>query len=277
MDTALMRWLLVGQDILLFILPAVIIAWIAAKRLYGATSWGRAFQWLRMGTVGTSNRASVFLMATILMLVAQPGINLIASLNEMIKLPEFLSGMEAWMQRMEAANAATTEQLMATKTIGGFLANIMVIGLLAAFSEELLFRGALQGLFMLPAQLKARRRGDVLTDTTSRATTAAIWAAAILFSALHMQFYGFIPRMLMGALFGYMLVWSGSLWIPILMHAVNNSMVVIAYAVLPKDKIISSTLETFGTADTWYVGVISLALVAGLIYRIRKILLSSQV
>ena len=301
-----MRWLLVGQDIVLFIFPAMLIALIVCRhynqRVGGSLLRG-AFDWLGLQSRRQCSQSpqpssaasptpailqrdvplSVWGMAILLMLLAQPGINLLAYLNEMIHLPEALAGMEAWMQQMESANAATTEQLMATKTIGGFLANIAVIGLLAAISEEMLFRGAIQGVFALPS-LRSRNlcssrsgsSGVSAANAVRPGVAAAIWAAAILFSAMHLQFYGFIPRMLMGALFGYMLVWSGTLWLPILMHATNNTMVVIAYAIWPQDKTISSTIETFGTADTWYVGVISLVLVGGLIYQIRKSLLSSQ-
>ena len=54
-----------------------------------------------------------------------------------------------------------------------------------------------------------------------------IWTAAILFSAFHLQFYGFFPRMLLGAYFGYLLYWSHSIWLPIFAHFINNAIAVI--------------------------------------------------
>jgi uncharacterized protein len=56
----------------------------------------------------------------------------------------------------------------------------------------------------------------------------SIWFAAILFSAIHFQFFGFVPRMLLGALFGYIYYWSGNLTLAILAHFVNNGVSVLA-------------------------------------------------
>ena len=136
------------------------------------------------------------------------------------------------MKQMEEANAATVAQLLGESGIGALLANLAVVALMAALSEEVLFRGMIQGLF------------------TSRTVHTGIWVTAILFSLMHLQFYGFVPRMLMGALFGYILVWTGSLWVPITMHFVNN-----ALAVLLTDVV---WLEHFGREETWWVGALSL-------------------
>ena len=201
----------------------------------------------------------VAVLSIVLMLAAQPAINLIADINSKMSLPAFMSDIETWMQQMEEANKQTTEALMATTSIGGVLANVLVIGLLAAMSEELLFRGALQGLF--------GRRLEYPNYSTPH---AAIWVTAILFSLMHLQFYGFIPRMLMGALFGYVLAWTGSLWVPILMHFVNNGSVVIVYAIMHHRGVDMDALETMGTGSTWWLGVISLIVVCTLIYLLKK-------
>ena len=103
---------------------------------------------------------------------------------------------------------------------------------------------------------------------------AGIWVAAILFSALHMQFYGFIPRMFLGVLFGYLLVWTGSIWMPITAHFVNNASAVLFYYLFSND-LVNKELETIGAAesDMYYV----IASMAGmfiflfLIYRYQKI------
>ena len=55
----------------------------------------------------------------------------------------------------------------------------------------------------------------------------AIWITAILFSAFHMEFFGFLPRLLLGALFGYFVAWSGSIWPSVWGHFVNNGTAVI--------------------------------------------------
>jgi hypothetical protein len=98
----------------------------------------------------------------------------------------------------------------------------------------------------------------------------AIWVTAIVFSAIHMQFYGFIPRMLMGAMFGYVFVWTGSLWVPVLMHFTNNCIAVLVYY-LTDDGGQNSIADTFGSGDTWWIGALSLVAVGCLLWLLRRI------
>ncbi len=96
-----------------------------------------------------------------------------------------------------------------------------------------------------------------------------IWVSAILFSALHMQFYGFFPRMLLGAFFGYLLLWSGSLWLPIIAHFVNNCVAVIFYY-LKFNGIKVVDIEIIGTGETLWLGILSGIVCVFLGYLIRK-------
>ncbi|MEL7006274.1 MAG: CPBP family intramembrane glutamic endopeptidase, partial [Bacteroidota bacterium] len=86
------------------------------------------------------------------------------------------------------------------------LVAIIVIAVIPAIGEEIVFRGMLQNEL----------------HTASKNAHVAIWVSAIIFSAIHMQFFGFFPRLLLGALFGYLYYWSGNLIIPILAHFINN-------------------------------------------------------
>lgn len=241
-----MRWLLVGQDLLLFILPALWLAWRTDNQ---------PAAYLRMHK-GMS--VSTALIAIILMLLAMPAINLIGHWNEQLTLPAFLRPLEAWMQQMEQSTEWTTNRLLNVTTVGGLLANVGLIGFLAAMSEELTFRGVLLRFF-------TRQNTD-----TSRTPHAAIWAVAVLFSLIHFQFYGFIPRLLMGALLGYALWWTGSLWVPVLMHFVNNATAVVVTFIFQKTGIDTSWLEAFGTRNTMWVGMASLVVTAGMIYLLRR-------
>ena len=104
-------------------------------------------------------------------------------------------------------------------------------------------------------------------------THAGIWITGALFSAIHIQFYGFLPRMLMGVYLGYLLVWSGSLWAPVLAHFINNGTAVL-FSFLEERNIVSGSVDKFGSqsSDYWYV-LISAALVSVLlffIYRLSK-------
>ena len=236
-STASLKWLQFAQTIATFLLPPVFCAYI----------WSddhKPFTWLRLDT-----RPDGFLclIAIGIMLCAIPAINLLADLNNRIVFPAALAALEQQLRAMEEAASVLTERFLQVDNLGGLLINIGLMALLPALSEELSFRGTLQ-------QVLGRNH-------------VAVWLTAIIFSAIHMQFFGFIPRMLMGAMFGYIFLWSGSLWIPILMHFTNNSLAVIAYYTFGQN----SSADTIGTGTTWWLGVLSLILTSlGLLIFYRR-------
>jgi uncharacterized protein len=153
----------------------------------------------------------LFILTILLMFISVPLLELSVEINTSMKLPAFLAEIEEWMRRQEDQMAEVTKQLLTMKTFGALLVNLLMLAVIPAIGEEFIFRGCLQRLF------------KEITGNHH----IAIWLTAIIFSAIHMQFYGFIPRMLLGAMFGYLLVWSNSLWLPILAHFVNNATAVI--------------------------------------------------
>lgn len=132
--------------------------------------------------------------------------------NQNLEFPKFLSGFESWAKSTEEKLAELTMFLTKFDTVGQFILAFIVIAVLPAIGEEIVFRGMIQNDFY-----RATRNAHI-----------SIWMSAILFSAIHLQFYGFIPRMLLGALFGYLYYWSGNLLMPILAHFVNNGFTVVA-------------------------------------------------
>lgn len=227
-----MKWLQLLQSVATFLLPA----------LAGAYLWSNTpMQWLHLNKKPSWQEA---LAAVVVMLLAIPGINLLSAWNQQMVLPEWMSGIEQWMRMQEDAAAQLTEQFLRVDTVGGLLVNIGLMALLPAVGEELTFRGVVQGMF-------------------TRNRHVAIWATAAIFSFVHMQFYGFLPRMLLGAMFGYMLWWTGSLWVPMLMHFVNNCAAVVvaylAYNHLEEGR--AEMLDTIGTEDTILLGVFSICIV----------------
>ena len=239
-----LKWFQFLQTTATFLLPPFLMAYLWSKK---------PMKWLYLDQ---SIPMKSEIIAIFLVLVASPGINLLSYLNRQIALPECLSGIETWMQQQEEAAAVLTERFLSADSIGVFVVNILLMALLPAVAEELTFRGVLQHLFT--------------PRTGIRTPHIAIWATAIIFSAIHCQFYGFIPRMLLGAVFGYALVWSGSLWLPILMHFTNNALAVIVYFIAHKAGWDTNNMDAFGTGDTWWVGVLSLALVVVGIYLLRR-------
>ena len=131
---------------------------------------------------------------------------LIIEWNQGIVFPESLKGIEKWMKKSEETAGELTKFLTDFKTPSQLIVAMVVVAVLAGISEELLFRGVLQNI-----TLRASGNPHV-----------AIWFAAFVFSFIHFQFYGFVPRMLLGALFGYLYYWTKNIWIPIFAHFVNN-------------------------------------------------------
>ena len=242
-DINTLKWIQLLQTITLFLLPSLMIAYLGTKA---------PFSWLQLDKKADWK---VFLWAVGIMLVALPAINLLAQWNQQMELPTWLSGLEEWMKSKEAEAEWLTKQFMSATTISALLVNLFLMAVLPAVSEEITFRGVLQQLLTAP-----HRRSPHL----------AIWLTAIIFSAVHMQFYGFVPRMLMGALFGYMLVWTGSLWIPILMHFTNNAMAVILYFVALRADLDIDKVDAIGTGDTLWLGIVSMLITIVGIYAFRR-------
>jgi uncharacterized protein len=194
------------------------------------------------------------LLVIALIFFALPVINFTGELNNQMHFPEWASGVEDWMKNAEERAEELTKAFLKVENIGGLMFNLFMIALLPAIGEELLFRGVIQRIF---------------TEWT-RSHHWGIWLSAIIFSALHIQFYGFIPRMLLGVLFGYLLVWSGSIWLPIIAHFFNNAFAVIAMYLIDRG-IINPELEEIGTgAESYYAAFLSLGIVILLILLLRK-------
>ena len=243
--TESLKWLQFLQTLGTFLLPPIICAWIWDSN-------HRPFAWLKMSNDRHSKtNIRLYLIAILIMICAIPAINLLADLNSHIKLPESLDFIEQFLKQQEETAAALTERFLQADNIEQLLINIGLLALLPALAEELSFRGTLQ---------------QILSNNH-----IAIWITAIIFSAIHMQFYGFIPRMLMGALFGYMFLWTGNLWIPILMHFTNNGIAVIVYYLSDGiEENGKSYADTIGAGTTWWLGLLSLLAVIGLIVFLLK-------
>ena len=247
--TSSLKWLQCIQTLSLFLFPALLCAWLWEEK-------HRPFHWLRMDKMISWH---VVGLAALVMVCAIPGINLLADLNGRIVLPECLSSLEQFFRQMEEEAALLTKRFMQADNVWVMMINMGLMAVLPALAEEMSFRGVLQQLL------------------SGKRTHVAIWLTAVIFSAIHMQFYGFIPRMLMGALFGYVFVWTGSLWVPIVMHFVNNGMAVLVYYILSLQGVAMETnyADTLGAGTTWWLGVISL-LTVGILLRVLYLRITSQ-
>lgn len=182
-----------------FLFPAIALAWTGSPA-------PRRFLSLR-----PLPNTQLFLLTAVSVILLSPAISLTGLLNQQMELPSFLAPVETWMRAQEASAEAITVMLLADNDILSLLFNLIVIALAAGVTEEFFFRAALQRVI----------------GGWTRNPHIIIWCAAILFSAFHLQFFGFLPRMLLGAYFGYLLYWTRNIWIPAFAHFTNNAVAVI--------------------------------------------------
>jgi hypothetical protein len=240
----MMRIAAVLQDILLFIIPALVTA-ILITRLPATFL-----------AVDKKPKGVAVILAIATMICSIPAMNALITFNDGIHLPQSMAALEAAMRYTEEAAQKSIATLLGGDGIGSLAVSVLIVGVLAGFSEEIFFRGTFLRLL-----------------TTGRVNThVAIWVVAFIFSAMHMQFYGFMPRMLLGAFFGYLLCWSGSLWLPIIMHALNNSLYIIGEWSAGGNE---ASINTFG-AESMPAVAVSIVLTAAGLYTLRKSLISKH-
>lgn len=229
-----LKYLQTIQAIGLFIFPAFLIAYLYSTKpsIYLKFS---------------PELSSVNIILCVIILISSiPIINYLAVFNESMKLPEWLSGIENWMRESEDNAIKATEAFLQMNTIGSLFFNLIMIAVLPAIGEELIFRGIFQRIF---------------AEWTKNMHVGII-IAAFLFSAMHMQFYGFLPRFLLGVLFGYLFYWSNNIWIPIIAHFINNATAVIVYYFYA-DKMIEN-VESFGASQGSYSFLLISMFIVGL-------------
>ncbi len=191
--------MLTMQDILAFILPAVVTMAIIYRRPFHVMGLDRAPSWLAIAIV------------IVFYVISLPAMNWLVEMNKAMSLPSWMAGIEQAMRTAEDNAAEVTQEMLNINSVWQLILCVLVVGVMAGLSEEMLFRGA-----MLRTMQDSRLGKH-----------AVVWITAILFSAFHLQFYGFVPRMLLGVWLGYLFVWTGSLWVPIIAHTLNNSTVVL--------------------------------------------------
>ncbi|MFG6382279.1 MAG: CPBP family intramembrane metalloprotease [Muribaculum sp.] len=216
---ARMRWATLVQDIFMFIMPVVLTMLIVARQPMTFTGLGNRV---------TSRQVLWVILISIL---AIPAMNCLVAWNENIHFPQSMAGLEGILRGSEERARGFVDMLMGGDTVTDLLLGILIMGCLTGLAEELFFRGGMQPLLC-----------KFMHDNHH----AAIWATAVIFSAVHLQFFGFFPRVLMGAFFGYLFYWSGSLRLSVFAHALNNSLVVLNFWLMNKG-IAGGDINTLGS------------------------------
>jgi uncharacterized protein len=193
-DISLLKFIQIVQSLTFFIIPAIILNYILFKPEKNFI------------TTGKFPHILLIVLVIITLLVSSPIIELLVKWNSAMKFPSFMAGIEIKFQQLESSAAVLTEKLLSGTKITDYLFNLVMVAIIPAIGEEFLFRGVFQ---------------RILAEW-SKNIHVAIILASILFSAFHLQFYGFIPRFLLGLFFGYLFYWKGNIWLAVFAHFINN-------------------------------------------------------
>jgi len=226
----------IGQ-LLSFTIPSLFFMWLIHQK-----------DWLRSLQINTLPNWFPSLLGGVFILCLFPLAQWTYWLNQQIPMPN-------WVVDQEQLINQTIISLLKIEQPYELVLNLIIIGVLPAIGEELLFRGILQeklARFWQQPHL-------------------AVWVSAFIFSAIHFQFQGFLPRLLLGAALGYLLVWTRNLWIPIIAHFVFNASQVLFQYVYYNDQADYLDLEKADSFPIWMLlGTL------GLLFLIRQILRKNE-
>ena len=183
----------------LFIFPALLFGYFTNKSIKSGLSFSKNLP------------AKTIVITVTVTLLSIPFINLLAQWNSNWHLPEFLSEVELWMRAMQTQNDQLMEKILIMNTPSAIGINFIMMAILPAIGEELIFRGIIQ---------------KQLISWLSN-PHVAIFITSIIFSAFHLQFLGFFSRLLLGMIFGYLFYYSKNIWVPIIAHFTNNSLALV--------------------------------------------------
>jgi len=241
----IIKFFQIFQSVTLFIIPALVASWLFSKNAPGYLK------------VNTQTSAFTVLLVFLSVFAAIPLLNIVTSFNARLDLPDSWQVLENEMKAMEESAGRLTELFLKSNSTADLLINFLMIAILPAIGEELFFRGVVQRL---------------LIELTKN-EHIGIFIAAFVFSFIHFQFYGFLPRFLLGLYFGYLFIWSGTIWIPIAAHLANNGIAVFYYHFASKP-VGQTALDTVGTTDDpgylLYISVFTTCILIGMIYLREK-------
>ncbi|MBO3272556.1 CPBP family intramembrane glutamic endopeptidase [Hymenobacter defluvii] len=194
------------------------------------------------------------LMAALLVIASLPLMTTLIAWNAQVHLPDALHGVEVWAKEKEDQAQALTKALTNFNSPLRFWIGVLVIAIVPAISEELVFRGVIQR--------------NLVQSFASR--HVGVWAAAFIFSAIHLQFFGFVPRFVLGLLLGYLYEWSGNILVPMAAHFTQNfTQLLLLY--WQQNQWVSPELDPDANeAMPWPWVLASLLVTAGLLYWLHE-------
>ena len=227
-----LRFMQISSQIFTFVLPPILYAMLVKERPFKSLGFSKStILWLILG---------VAMMYTIL-----PLNSIFTEWNANIKFPESLASFEKLMQDLQENATEIMMRFINVDTIGGLILNLFMIAGLAALGEELLFRSVIQ-----TSLIRICKNAHI-----------GIFIASAIFSLFHMEFYGLLPRLVLGLLMGYMYYYSRSIWIPMAMHFANNGTIVFLYY-LNNIGAINIDVESFGETNIFVLILSIITMVA---------------
>jgi uncharacterized protein len=194
-NVSALRVLQFTSTLCMFFLPALATAYMLSKKPY---------KWL--GFTQGFGRHQLFLVI-VMMTIGLPLAGALGNLNKMIPLPAIV---EQFFTHLELKYDSQIETIAKMGSFKEYLLSVLMIGLLPALFEETFFRAGIQ---------------RTLTDATKR-PVLAIALTSIIFSAIHLSYYGFIPRIALSVVLGLIYYHSKSIWLSIIAHFFNNAVTV---------------------------------------------------
>ncbi len=226
---------------LIFIFPALIFGFLMSKN---------PFSYLKLNT---KLHFKNIIFCFIIVFLSLPLIGVMVEFNKNITMPSFLSGIEKWMRESEEQAFLVTEAFLDVYSIKNYLFNILVIAIIPAIGEELIFRGVLQ---------------RVIIEWINK-PLLAILITSFIFSVVHLQFYGFIPRMFLGFILGYLFFYTGNLWVAILLHLINNAFTVTAVFLKNRELINIEAFEE-NMSESWIIVLVCFFILFWVLWYIKK-------
>ncbi len=244
-NLSLVKYFQIIQSIFLFLVPALIAAWLYSEHMP------------RYLQADKKPGALTLMLVMLTLIVAIPFLNALALFNSEMVLPPWMHSLEVRIKSMEETAGRLTGLFLSGGDGYTLALNMFMIAVLPALGEEFLFRGIIQRL---------------LTEWTTN-KHVGVWLAAFLFSFIHFQFYGFLPRFLLGLYFGYLLVWSSSIWVPVTGHFINNGVAVLYYHFATKP-MGETNMDKLGTSKEFnyvlYLSILSTLLLVVFTYMKEK-------
>jgi membrane protease YdiL (CAAX protease family) len=230
------KYLQAVQHISLFIVPVLVWSFLNEGTVTGYTGMNRF------------PRTDHIILVIFLSMAIIPVNSYTGYLNSQVSLPYWLRGVEEWIITREKTAMHLISELMRSDNLAGLIINLVIIAFLPAVGEELFFRGMIQKIFV----------------RLIRSSHFAVILTAFIFSFIHFQFYGFIPRLILGLVYGYLFLWSGSVWLPAIAHFINNAIPVILSYFYGWEVVVETTTEV--SVEKTVIPFVSIILVVFLMF-----------